>query len=191
MSEKRDKIVECAMKLFYRDGIHAVGINRIIETSGIAKKTMYHHFASKEDLILATLELRDNKFTTWFKGRLEGATPGKEAIVSAFYGLDDWFKNKVDALGEFRGCFFINSSAEFKDPSSKIYMACRDHKAGIHALVKEQVKTFQSDDMQAEQIADILCILKEGCITSALVSDDKDAALKALPTVHSFLKDGV
>lgn len=60
--DRRERLVSVAFGLFYRHGVHAIGINRIIAESGVAKKTLYHHFSSKEALIAATVDYRDRQF---------------------------------------------------------------------------------------------------------------------------------
>ena len=65
--DKKQQLVETALSLFYRHGVHAVGINQILEQSAVAKKTLYHHFVSKDELLLATLELRHQRFYQWLE----------------------------------------------------------------------------------------------------------------------------
>ena len=62
MTNKKQQLTDTALKLFYEKGINSVGINEVLKVSGIAKKTLYNHFSSKEELVLATLEQRDHTF---------------------------------------------------------------------------------------------------------------------------------
>ena len=87
MIDKRQQLLETALKLFYANGVQAVGINEVLKVSGIAKKTLYHHFSSKESLILAALEYRDHKFTDWFEGLIAGSKSNHELAVRMFEGL--------------------------------------------------------------------------------------------------------
>ena len=73
MSSRRDDLVETALRLFYANGFNATGIDRILAESGVAKMTLYKHFRSKDDLILAALELRDTQFREWLFGRMDAA----------------------------------------------------------------------------------------------------------------------
>ena len=68
---RRDHLVETALALFMRDGFHATGIDRILSHAGVAKMTLYNHFKSKEELILAALRLRDERFLVWFPAAVE------------------------------------------------------------------------------------------------------------------------
>ncbi|WP_315983677.1 TetR/AcrR family transcriptional regulator [Aliamphritea spongicola] len=99
MTEKQQLIIRTALKLFYRQGIHAVGINEIIQQSGVAKKTLYNYFSGKEALILAALHYRDEIFMGWLGGIMSAAKPGQPALIAMFHGLDDWFNDHAEALG--------------------------------------------------------------------------------------------
>ncbi len=89
----RTRILEAAYELFSRHGIHAVGIDRIIAEAPVAKATLYHHFASKEDLVCAFLELRERRWTVeWLKTEAEArASSGKARALAVFEALDEWF----------------------------------------------------------------------------------------------------
>ena len=68
---RRDHLVETAIRLFNRDGFHATGIDTILSEAGVAKMTLYKHFKSKDDLIVAALRRRDERWMTWFRGELK------------------------------------------------------------------------------------------------------------------------
>lgn len=187
-NDKRQQIVITAMNLFYMQGIHAVGINEILKESGIAKKTLYHHFNSKEDLIVATLHLRHQNFMNWFSNLLKSASTPKQGIVNAFLGLDHWFNDKVPELGSFRGCFFINASAEYSQPGHPIFEVCSAHKYEITQLFLDQTVKFTPQEEQAVNLANVLAVLKDGCISAALIQNDKEAATKVINTVKSLLE---
>ncbi|REG86951.1 TetR/AcrR family transcriptional regulator [Marinomonas pollencensis] len=174
MNTKRKILIDTALTLFYQNSIYSVGINEILSVSGIAKKTLYHHFSGKEALVLATLEKRDQGFQQWLTTQLSGAKNDTEVIHQLFYGLTDWFHSRVPELGDFRGCFFTNTSAEFSDEKSAIAQYCRQHKQQVRQLIKQALKR------QDEAFLDWVCLLKEGAISSAYVSQDLDAALKCI-----------
>ncbi len=119
--DKRQQLIHTAFDLFYRNGIHAVGINQILQTAGIAKKTLYNHFASKDELIQAVVEYRDENFYYWLAGRLEQVKPGYDGLNELFDAVDDWINNRVKLLADFHGCFFINTCAEFNDPHHPLH----------------------------------------------------------------------
>ncbi|CED59675.1 Transcriptional regulator, TetR family [Moritella viscosa] len=110
-----------------------------MKQSGIAKKTLYSHFTGKDELVLATLQYRDDIFNQWFNYILESEPSGEKSILAIFYGLDDWFNNKVPELSPFRGCFFINTAAEYSVTDSVIRQYCRSHKQVIRSLIKTKL----------------------------------------------------
>lgn len=187
MSDKRQLLITTAFKLFYLKGVHAVGINEILNESGVAKKTLYHHFSGKEALVSAVLEYRDQNFYNWLNDRLNSTAPGQARIHTLFNALDDWFNDKVDRLLPFHGCFFINVSGEYSDQDHSLHRQCHQHKENISQLIRDQVETLNFCPQQTEEITAALCLLKEGAITLAHVQGDKQAAIKALSTAKLLL----
>ena len=173
MFDKRQQLLETALQLFYKKGVQAVGINEILKTSGIAKKTLYHYFSSKDDLVIAALNKRDERFCDWFERLLIGAKSNRDLVERMFNGLSQWFNNEVDCLDTFRGCFFINTSAEYSDSECPISVCCKEH--------KQKIKTIIADNMVEpdDALLDLLCTQKEGAIVLAYVCQDKQAAKKA------------
>ena len=99
MTDKKLLITQTALRLFINKGIHAVGINEIIKTADVAKKTLYHHFATKEQLIIATLDYRDMLFITWMQAHMESKETAHQSITALFHALDDWFNVRAEQLG--------------------------------------------------------------------------------------------
>lgn len=133
----RERILTTAHDLFYRDGLRASGIDRIISESGVAKLTFYRHFSSKDVLIATFLEYRHERWMAWFidaLGRHGARLGGGLAPVVATMG--EWFEDPT-----FRGCAFINAAAELGSSSPKVLQICQRHKHGmldtIAALVPE------------------------------------------------------
>ncbi|WP_340677140.1 TetR/AcrR family transcriptional regulator [Paraglaciecola sp.] len=180
MSDKRQILVDTALDLFYKHGINSIGINEILKVSGVAKKTLYNHFEGKEALVLAALKQRNLIFVTWLEYKLEGAKSNPELVVRLFNALTDWFANRATELGDFRGCFFINTSAEFSNPVSEVSAYCRDHKQQVRSLISQYMP---SPD---EELLDAICILKEGAITTAYVSNDYSMAKKCIAILHKL-----
>ena len=183
MNEKKLVLIQTALHLFYSKGVNSVGINEILKQSGIAKKTLYNHFASKDDLVLATLKYRDGIFNQWFKDILDSEKSGEKSILALFYGLDDWFNNKVPELSPFRGCFFINTAAEYSVTDSLIRQYCRSHKQVIRALIKNKISLFIENPEDVSSLTNMIFMLKEGAIVSALVEGNKNAGKACIPTL--------
>lgn len=103
----RDRIFDTARRLFYRDGLRATGIDRIIAESGVAKMSLYRHFPSKNHLITAFLDWRHDYWMTWFTAAVEARWARRAELAVLADALDEWFMQD-----DFRGCAFINTVAE-------------------------------------------------------------------------------
>src|SRR6266540_7429799 len=93
-SKARDRILEAAYELFSRQGIRAVGIDAIIERSGVARMTLYRHFASKDDLVLAFLERREQRWTQdWLQAEVQRRSDDPaQRLLAVFDVFDEWFR---------------------------------------------------------------------------------------------------
>lgn len=179
MNSKRQLLIDTALQLFYQKGVNTIGINEILKVSGVAKKTLYHHFDSKDTLVLAALEQRNNIFIAWLERVLCDANNDKKVVNKLFNALADWFSGETE-LGDFRGCFFINTSAEFSDPSSDISLYCQAHKNQVRALIANKMSN------PSDSYLDAICILKEGAITTAYVSNDLSAPKKCIQILDKY-----
>jgi len=169
----RERILVAAYDLFAHRGIQAVGIDAIIERSGVARQTLYRHFGSKQDLVLAFLERREELWTKdWLQGEVErrSADPG-ERLLAVFDVFDGWFRTPG-----FEGCSFINVLLEITDPADPV------HQAGASYLMK--IRDFLEDLARRAGIADAenfarqWHILMKGSIVAA-AEGDEDAARRA------------
>jgi AcrR family transcriptional regulator len=181
MNNKHQQLIDTALQLFYEKGINCVGINEILSVSGIAKKTLYNHFTSKEALVLATLKQRNDKFIAWLDSILKETNTDSEVVNELFNGLSSWFSNSAIELGNFRGCFFINTSAEFSEPNSHISQYCTDHKKQVRQLISQYLSRSNPE------LLDAICILKEGAITMAYVSHDISMPPKCIKILERIL----
>lgn len=182
-SSKRDHLVETALTLFKRHGFHATGIDRVIAESGVARMTLYNHFKSKDELILAVLRRRDEMFRNWFMRRVEkAAADGRGRLLFMFDVLGEWF-----AGDDFTGCMFINASAEFAERDDPIHRAAAEHKA----LVLEFIEglTLDTGAARPKALAAGLFLLVEGAIVAAHVMGRKDAAQAAKRSAEALMRD--
>ncbi|GAA0659300.1 TetR/AcrR family transcriptional regulator [Rheinheimera tangshanensis] len=176
--DKKQQLVETALSLFYRHGVHAVGINQILEQSAVAKKTLYHHFVSKDELLLATLELRHQRFYQWLEHQFntnENISP----VDQLFDALGFWFEGNAKPLGPFFGCYFQNCAAEYHGPDSTVLQLCAQHKRKVRDLVNTQLQSCQLSEETQSLLLDGLMLLKEGAISMALVHADATVAQHA------------
>lgn len=133
-SGARQRILHSAYGLFSRRGIRAVGVEELIARAEVAKATFYHHFPSKEDLVLAFLEQREQ---IWTKGWVEtearrrGNTP-EEQLLAIFDLFDEWFQR-----ADFEGCSFVNTLLEFGGHNShRLGEASAVHLENIRSVVR-------------------------------------------------------
>lgn len=166
---KRGELVQEALRIFYRDGFHATGMDLLSAETGISKTTMFKHFRSKEDLILAVLRLRDEQFRNWLFRRMEQAGQPRAQLFAMFDALGEWF-----ASPEFRSCMFIKASSEYPDPTHPIHTQSAEHKR----LLFQQVERLaaQAGAANPAELARGLLLLKEGAIVTAHLGHEADPA---------------
>jgi len=170
---KRDHLVDTALDLFHRHGFHATGIDRVLSEAGVARMTLYNHFKSKDELILAVLQRRDQLFRDWLFGRIE-ATAGtpRERVLALFDAYADWFTQE-----DFRGCTFINAAAEFAGANDDICAVAAEHKRLIASFVRGLVAAAGA--RQPDVLADRIALLLDGATVCAQVLKAGDWARKA------------
>jgi len=177
-TDSRDKLIQTALDLFYRDGFHAVGVDRIATESGIAKMTLYRHFRTKDDLILAALRRRDEIFRAWLNRAMELRSSRPEGrLLAVFDAMDDWFHGKGPGRGPFLGCAFVKASAEYGEQDNPIHRSAAEHKALLLRQTTELAR--DAGAAEPEKLARQLSILREGAVVEAFVSGDLDAAKEA------------
>ena len=169
----RERILVAASDLFYREGVQNVGIDRIIAESGVAKMSLYNHFKSKDALITAWLQQRDDDWRTWFVARVEAlATEPGDRLLAVFDVLQEWFERP-----DFRGCAFINSTVELVDPEHPGYQVAIRHQQTIFDYLLSLVEAAES--LQPKLLAQQLLILVEGAIVIAMMQGSPEAAKQA------------
>jgi len=114
-SEIRDRIIETASLLFYRNGYNSTGINEIISECGIAKATLYNHFKSKEDICLSYLKFKNTTFLSEIKDYCQTKPGGRSQVLAVFDFLELFFRNK-----DFNGCWCIKTVSEIPKDNDKI-----------------------------------------------------------------------
>jgi AcrR family transcriptional regulator len=169
----RERILCTAYELFSHRGIHDVGINELVERSGVAKATLYQHFPSKDDLVLAFLERREQIWTYgWVEreARRRGATP-EEQLLAIFDLFDEWFHRD-----DFEGCSFIKVLLEFGDLDHRVGRASADYLENIRSMVRNLAREAGLRDPDAFALS--WHILMKGSIVQA-AEGDRDAAKRA------------
>jgi AcrR family transcriptional regulator len=130
----RERLVAAAYELFARNGVQAVGVEAIIERSGVARQTLYRHFGSKQELVLAFLERREE---VWTYGWLAAEVRRRERdprrrLLAIFDVFDEWFRRP-----DFEGCSFINVMLEHPAADHPLHVAAAGYLARIRAFLEE------------------------------------------------------
>jgi AcrR family transcriptional regulator len=186
VKSRRDDLINTALRLFYTRGFNATGIDKILAEAGVAKMTLYKHFPSKDDLILAVLERRDDQFRAWLVGEMEKAGPSPRGqLLAMFDALQSWFNGEAFKPLGFNGCAFINAASEFGDQQHPAHRTAAAHKQRIVDHLEALCIDAGAD--APRDLAEKLALLKEGAISTAHVRGMPEAALTAKVIAASLI----
>ena len=163
----RERILDAAYDLFSKRGIRAVGTEEVLANAGVAKSTLYRHFPSKEELVLAFLQRREHRWTREYveaEARRRGSTP-REQLLAIFDVFDEWFHRD-----DFEGCSFINVLLEMGDLDSPLGKASAAHLEYIRSVVRTLAEEAGVQDSDA--FAHSWHILMKGSIVAAGEGDE-------------------
>ncbi|HEX3427084.1 MAG TPA: TetR/AcrR family transcriptional regulator [Acidimicrobiales bacterium] len=174
------RILDAAERLFYQRGIQAVGIDAVVAEAGVATKTLYSYFGSKDGLVTAYLRRRDRRWMDWLREAAAAAPPGPDRVAAVFDALGTWFADPA-----FNGCAFINVAGELAASPTARDVA-REHKVALRGFLREVAVGCGGGD--PESLADWLMLLVEGAIVTAHVEGDSQAALRARAAAAALLQ---
>jgi len=145
-SEARERVLAAAYDLFSHKGVRGVGVDSIIASAGVAKRTFYRHFRAKENLVLAFLQRREQLWTMgWLEAEVTNrAAAPEQRLLAIFEVFDDWFRRD-----DFEGCSFINVLLETAEPGNHVRQASATHLARIRDFLQrlaEDAGISQPDD---------------------------------------------
>jgi AcrR family transcriptional regulator len=168
--EVRDRLLDAAERLIYRDGIQGTGVDTILAEASVARMSLYNQFGNKDGLVLAALERRDRRWMAWYEARVTALAPaGRGRVLALFKALGEWFREP-----DFHGCAFINAAGEIADPAHDVRHLAVRHKQALAAFV-EAVAT----EAGQASVGRTLFLLVEGAIVAAMVEGRPDAARDA------------
>lgn len=171
----RERILLAAHELFYRDGIRATGIDRVIAESGVAKLTFYRHFPSKNELVREFLEFRHRRWMAWFVDALQRHGGDSKALAPT---LAEWFGD-----GSYRGCAFINSVGELGETLPDVVAIARRHKSDMTDTIARLLPASR----QRKRLALDLALAVDGAIVRAQFERGPQAALASLERIRKSL----
>jgi AcrR family transcriptional regulator len=176
----RVQLIDTALDLFDRHGFHAVGIDKILAAAGLAKMTLYHHFPSKEALIVAALEKRDAAFRASFAAALAAADAGRGELAAMFDAIEAWTR-----APDFRGSLFDKAAAEYGEKDHPVKRAVLSHKAWLFAEVRRGASATGAAD--PVKLAAELFLLLEGAVSAAAVTGDRTAVRRAKAAAETLI----
>jgi len=178
---RREHIINTAIELFREYGYHATGIDRIIDEAGVSKKTLYAHFRSKEELLIAALRQYDGLFRNNFMRKVDQAakTP-REKLLAIFDVAETWFSQN-----KFFGCMFINVIGEYSKKDSPVRDICKQFKQLMRTYFKELC--VEAGAKEPDLLADKLALLFEGAVVTSQVSQKLEAAKTAKEIAKSLI----
>jgi len=184
-SSKREQLIRAAVELFSRKGFHAVGIDSIVSRSGVTKKTLYNHFNSKEELILASLRHYDENFRNQFIKNVESKSKNPlDRLLAIFDVFEEWFDKK-----DFFGCIFVGAMNEYPAMDTPIRRFCKESKTITMEYIKNLAVEAQLKD--AELISEQIIILLEGSVTMAQANHNSQSAVLAKNAARILIQNSL
>jgi AcrR family transcriptional regulator len=172
----RNDLLDAAEGLFYEQGIQAVGMDEVRAASGLPLKRIYRLFAAKEDLVVAVLKRRDQRWRASLTAHVETVVDPRERVLAIFDWLAGWF-----AEPGFRGCAWINAHGELGPSSEAVLAEVRSHKQAFH----DQIAVWVHATGLA--VVEPVFLLAEGAIVTAGISGDPAPARHARAAVATLL----
>lgn len=176
----RERLLAAATELFYAEGIHTVGIDRVIERAGVAKASLYATFGSKDELVRAYLEGRAEARKQRILQRLARHEAPRDRILAIF----DLLAETV-AQPSFRGCAFVNASAEGSRDHGPVCDVVRATRGWVRALFSDLAREAGASD--PDQLAGQLVLLYDGATTGAAMDGDRGAVAQARALAEALL----
>lgn len=170
VSAARTRLLRTASEIFYAEGIHHIGVDRILDRAEVTRSTFYRHFPGKEDLVLAYIRALDAAVRASLEKSIGAEpTPGPEHRLQA---LTDLMSMQICKPG-FRGCAFINAAAEYPDPDSPVHRAVLDHRTWLSETVTDALRHAGHPD--PDQAARQFMMLRDGAMVSGYLHDSAQA----------------
>lgn len=181
MSEARARLLGTASALFYSEGLHSVGIDRIVATAEVTRATLYRHFPGKDDLVVAYLTQADEAMRT----RVSAARAQDASADDILRTVGQSIADDIQRPG-FRGCAFLNAAAEYPDPTHPVHQAVIRHRQWFLATITELFSDTGKPD--AEPAARHFVMLRDGAMTAGCLSDPKPICETFLRGIEGLLK---
>jgi len=184
----RERIIETANDLFYRQGYHQTGINQIIEESGVAKATFYSNFKSKGELAVQYLRERDRIDTNATKDLINGVKDPYDKYMSIIKGILEYMKET-----DYRGCAFGNIAVEITDPDHPIRKEVKHHEERFRSILKDVIKDLKNSgpkykNLDVDQMVDSYHLIVEGAIVASKNYNDSWPIERAIKLIENLVQ---
>ncbi|MGV0099165.1 TetR/AcrR family transcriptional regulator [Streptomyces californicus] len=163
-SEARARLLATATRIFYAEGIHSVGVDRIIAEAQVTRATLYRHFSGKDQLVLAYLDQADQGIRAQVEAARAGAAPGADQVRAVARAVADGIRSPG-----FRGCAFLNAVAEYPDPDHPIHQAVLTHRQWFLDTVTELLA--QAGHVPAGAAGRHVVMLRDGAMAAGCLFD--------------------
>lgn len=173
------RILDSACQLFYKEGVRATGIERVLSEAGAARASLYAHYGSKADLIAAYLQRRAQEWMARIQGRIAPAD-GRGGLLRLFDMLEDFVRSE-----EFRGCPFLNAASELADASHPGHAVMRRQRAWLHGLIRGLLAGAGVREL--DRVSRAVVVLHDGALASAVLDGDTGAPGAARFAVEQLL----
>jgi len=165
----KDKVFKTAARLFYQHGYRAIGVDTIAAEAGIGKMTLYRHYPSKDDLIVAYLKDSNELFWNNFEQITKNAPTPREKLLAFFQGLQDYVKTPVCY-----GCPFLNVATEYPETDYPGHQVALEHKQSVRVRFRQLAK--EAGATKPEELADQLFLLMDGAYMASRMFGAKNPA---------------
>lgn len=180
-SEARARLLGTATRIFYAEGIHSVGVDRIIAEARVTRATLYRHFAGKEDLVLAYLDQADRGIRAQVEAALAGGGSAEDQIRAAGRSIAEGIRSPG-----FRGCAFLNAVAEYPDPAHPIHQAVLAHRSWFLDTVTALLE--RNGHRPADAAGRHLVMLRDGAMAAGCLFDPELVCETFLHGVEELLR---
>lgn len=164
MSPAAGRILEAASRLFYEQGIRAVGVDAIVEEADVAKVTLYNNFGSKDELAAAYMRERRSRWQGWIESFVEQEEDAGRRLVVIFDALEEWMEE-----GGFRGSAAINVFSEISDSEHPARVAAQEYKVWTQGYLRDLASAAGSED--PDKLSERLWILLEGATITSVMEE--------------------
>ncbi|MCZ0991702.1 TetR/AcrR family transcriptional regulator [Streptomyces diastatochromogenes] len=181
-SEARERLLATASRLFYAEGIRAVGVDRVMAEADVARGTFYRHFEGKDDLVRAYLVARDQRIRADLAAAKQAAVSPTAFLETVAQGIGE----EMCGVG-FRGCPFINAAAEYPERNSAVHQAVLAYRDHFHEVAQDAFRQVGVTD--SKRSADAMVALRDGAMIAAYLGDPQTARGTLVHGVAALLSD--